>query len=241
MAAERAAQRRDDSPRSVRHWQRPPCPGNDRWKLYDEKYLFQPTNAYSGKDGAGWLLSLRDYFAGRTAELDRRFDFLEKSGDEAENNIGWMLQPRPTRVSKQLWALLAVLLKGHDNSMRRFRNVLRHNGLRAWHVKTTPLNEDKAEVRRELLKAVATPAPASSVEGLENALEKWRTDKRFFTEADGKLPDAETMRLAFVAILPHEVYTYVSLHLDMEEYNSLMKVEKCVMKYAELLMVRRKP
>ena len=46
------------------------------------------------------------------------------------------------------------------------------------------------------------------------------------TEADGKLPDAETIRLAFVAMLAHEVYTYVSLHLDLEEYNRLAKFEK---------------
>jgi hypothetical protein len=58
------------------------------WKLYDEKYLFQPSSAFTGKDGSGWLLSLRDYLAGRTAELDRLFDHIEKMGEEAENDIG---------------------------------------------------------------------------------------------------------------------------------------------------------
>jgi hypothetical protein len=62
------------------------------WKLYDEKYLFQTSSAFTGKDGSGWLLSLRDYLAGRTAELDRLFDHIEKMSDEAENGIGWMLQ-----------------------------------------------------------------------------------------------------------------------------------------------------
>ena len=70
---------------------------------------------------------------------------------------------------------------------------------------TVPVNEDKAEVRRKLLKAVNNPTPASSVEGLEKVLDDWKTSKRMFTEADGKLPDAETMRLVFVAMLPHEV------------------------------------
>ena len=125
--------------------------------------------------------------------------------------------------------------------MRRFRKVPRHNGLRAWQVMTIPINEDKAEVRRELLKVVTNLTPASNVEGLEKALEEWRTNKRLFTEADGKLPDAETMRLAFVAMLPHEVYTYVSFHLDMEEYDSLMKLEKFVMEYVKLWMARRRP
>ena len=42
-------------------------------------------------------------------------------------------------------------------------------------------------------------------------------------------------------MLPHKVYTYVSLHLDMEEYDGAGKLEKFVMKYAKLLMSRRKP
>ena len=80
--------------------------------------------------------------------------------------------------------------------MRRFRNVPRHNGFRARQVMTIPIHEDKAEVRRELLKVVTNLTPAANVEGLEKALEEWRTDRRLFTEADGKLPDAEIMRLA---------------------------------------------
>ena len=41
------------------------------------------------------------------------------------------------------------------------------------------------------------------------------------------------MRLAFVAMLPHEVYTYVSLHLDTEEYLTLPKLEKFAVQYAK--------
>ena len=48
-----------------------------------------------------------------------------------------------------------------------------------------------------------------------------------FAEADGKNPDPETTRLAFVAMLPHDVYTYVLVHLDMEEYDSVGKSETC--------------
>ena len=121
--------------------------------------------------------------------------------------------------------IYTVLLKEHSHSMRRFRNVPRHNGFQAWLVMTAPINEDKVEVRRELLGAVINPPPASSVEGLEKAMDDWKTNKRLLTEADGKLPDAETMRLAFVAMLWHEVYTYVSLHMDMEEYGSVGKLE----------------
>ena len=87
---------------------------------------------YSGKDASGWLLSLRDYLAGRTAELDRLFDHIEKQPDEVTNDLGWMLQCASNEeVLKQLWALLAALLKEHGESMKRFRNVPRHNGFRA--------------------------------------------------------------------------------------------------------------
>ena len=84
--------------------------------------------------------------------------------------------------------------------MRRFRNVPRHNGFRAWQVMTAPMNEHKAEVRKDLLKSVTHSVAAHSVEGLEKALEDWETTQRLFTEADGRLPDPEIMRLAYVGL-----------------------------------------
>ena len=213
-----------------------------KWKLYDEKYFFQPSSLFTGKDASGWLLGLRDYLSGRTAELDRLFDHIEKQSDEMSNDLGWMLQCASNEeVSKQLWALLAALLKDHSESMRRFRNVPRHNGFQAWQTMTAPINEDKAEVRKDLLKLVSIPAPANSVDNLEKALEEWKTTKRLFVEADGALPSAEIMKLAFAAMLPHEVYTYVSLHLDTDEYSTLPKLEKFVLKYAKLLLARKRP
>ena len=81
---------------------------------------------YTGKDGAGWLLSLRDYLAGRTAELDRLFDHIESQLDEVGNDLGFTLQCASNEeVSNQLWALLAALLKEHSDFMVRFRNVQR--------------------------------------------------------------------------------------------------------------------
>ena len=49
------------------------------------------------------------------------------------------------------------------------------------------------------------------------------------------------MKLASVAMLPHEVCTYVSLYFDTEEYSTLPKLEKLVVKYAKLLLARRRP
>ena len=34
------------------------------WKLYDEKYLFDAKNKYTGKDGQSWKQDLQDYLAG---------------------------------------------------------------------------------------------------------------------------------------------------------------------------------
>ena len=80
---------------------------------------------------------------------------------------------------------------------------------------------------------------AASVEGLEKALEDLEITHRLFTEADGKLPEPDIIRLSFVGMLPHEVSTYVSLHLDMQEYKSLGKLNKFVLKYAKPLMSRK--
>ena len=38
------------------------------------------------------MLSLRDYLAGWTAELDRVFDYVEKMPEEMANHLGFMLQ-----------------------------------------------------------------------------------------------------------------------------------------------------
>ena len=113
--------------------------------------------------------------------------------------------------------------------MKRFRNVPRHNGFRAWRVMTTPINGDKAEVQRVLLKSVTNPVAATSVEGLEKALKEWEISKRLFTEADGKLPEPETMRLVFVAMLPHEVYSYPSAAVGGDNRRGYgLRANKCV-------------
>ena len=64
------------------------------------------------------------------------------------------------------------------------------------------MNEDKALIRKDLLPLVTKPKPASSMDDLNAALEAWETNKRLFEKADGKLPDSEQERLAFVGILP---------------------------------------
>ena len=85
-------------------------PGEDhKWRKYDEKYLFQPSSLFTGKYASGWLLGLRDYPSGRTAELDRLFDHIEKQSVDLPNALGWMLQRASNEeVSKQLCALFGL-------------------------------------------------------------------------------------------------------------------------------------
>ena len=90
--------------------------------------------------------------SGRTAELDKLFDHLEKATEPADNDLGWTLQCASNEdVSKQLLALLAALLKNDADAMRKFRNVPRHCGFRAWQVMAGGINEEKAEIRKDLV------------------------------------------------------------------------------------------
>ena len=74
------------------------------WKLYGEKYLFQPTTAYTGKDAQTWLQDLHEYLSGLTAELDRLFKYVESQTEEIKSpDIGFMLDIPATNgeVSRQ--------------------------------------------------------------------------------------------------------------------------------------------
>ena len=46
------------------------------------------------------------------------------------------------------------------------------------------------------------------------AVETWETNKRLFEMADGKLPDAEQERLAFVGILPVDITPNIIMDMD---------------------------
>ena len=53
---------------------------NDKWKLYDEKFILPPvlaTNKYDGRKPLEWLQDIRDYVAGRTEEMDHLLNWIE--------------------------------------------------------------------------------------------------------------------------------------------------------------------
>ena len=118
-------------------------------------------------------------------------------------------------------------MKGHDDSMRKFRNVPRHNGFCAWQVVAVPINEGKADIRQDLLSNVTNPRAARNIDDVEKAFDEWATNKRLFTEAGGTLPAPDLESLAHIGLLPEEIYSYVSLHLDNPEYDSLTKLKPC--------------
>ena len=67
------------------------------------------------------------------------------------------------------------------------------------------MNEDKALTRKDLLPLVTNPKSANNMDDLNAALETWETNKRLFERADGRLPDAEQERLAFIGILRSDI------------------------------------
>ena len=81
------------------------------WKLYGEKYLFQASTAYTGKETQTWFQNLHDYLSDRTADLDSLFKYVEKQTDEIKStDISFMLVLLASMqgVSQQLWACSAA-------------------------------------------------------------------------------------------------------------------------------------
>ena len=60
-------------------------------------YIFQAGSLHTGKEAQTWLQNLHDYLSGRTAELDRLFDFIEsRQEDIVGHDIGLMLDINAT-------------------------------------------------------------------------------------------------------------------------------------------------
>jgi hypothetical protein len=54
------------------------------WSLYDEKYLLNGKGLYDSKQPQLWLQTLRDYLAGRSAEMDKVLDWIEAQKEEVD-------------------------------------------------------------------------------------------------------------------------------------------------------------
>ena len=146
----------------------------------------------------------------------------------------------PEVVSQQLWALLGGLLKGDASAKRTFANVPRHNVFEAWRRVVEPVNEDKALIRKDLFPLVTNPKAASSMDDLTAALEAWETNKRLFEKADGKLPDHEQERLAFVGILPHDISANVIMEMEKPGFSTFDEIKKYAIKLVTVMQNQRR-
>ena len=121
--------------------------GSWQWRLYDEKYI-RDENFYDAKNPQGWLLGVKDYLAGRTHDIEGFIDWVEAQTEIIDETRLWhgmssMMDQDPRTVSRQLWALLAALVKNNAEVHLIFRNVPRHNSADAWRRITEPISEGR--------------------------------------------------------------------------------------------------
>ena len=130
-----------------------------------------------------WLQDVRDYVAGRIPEMDPLLDWVEVQDKEIgtdETGTAPMVDRAPStnEVSKQIWAMLQLLVKVDNTASGIFAKVPRHNGMEAWRRLAEPINENKAMVRKELLAVVTNPRGAATIGNIESAIEDWDTNLR---------------------------------------------------------------
>ena len=216
-----------------------------RWSLYDEKYHLNRTGMFNEKTPEVWLQDVHDYMAGRTQELDQLINWAEQQTEEitpavARSYAGCLDCASIEEVSRQLWAFIGPLVKENSDKASVFRNVPRHNGLEAWRRIAEPINEDKCTRRKELLPLVTNPRSAGSLDDFEGKLVEWETNCRLMVENGGESQSDETKRLALIEMLPPEINSYVTLHMDEPRYDSFEKVKKFAKKFANILLKQKK-
>ena len=70
---------------------------------------------------------------------------------------------------------------------------------------------------------------------LNAALETWETNRRLFERADGKLPDAEQERLAFIGILPGDISPNVIMEKAKPGFETYAEVRKYTLRLVRVL------
>ena len=104
-----------------------------RWSLYDEKYVLSGKGMYNSKVPQSWLQDLRDYLAGRSADLDAILSWTEMQTSEIElapsqGSGGFPLFDQiavdPKEVARQLCAFWGPLVASDSNKSSTFNNVV---------------------------------------------------------------------------------------------------------------------
>ena len=104
-----------------------------KFQLYDEKFVLSGKGSYDARKPQIWLLSLRNYLAGRHEEMDPILDWCEQQLDVIPRDAKppAMMDAEPAEVSRQLWAFLGPLVAGDASMESIFANVPRHHGFDA--------------------------------------------------------------------------------------------------------------
>ena len=177
---------------------------------------------------------MRDYVAGRCEELDSLLTWVEQQdgaidadGVASSGTSGPMVDAAPSlrEFSRQLWGMLNPLVK-ESTVATTSANVPRHNGLEAWRRLAEPVNVDKALLQKDRLPGCTNPKAAPSADRIEQAIEDWDTDIQLFVKAGGSQPLDCDRRLTLIQILPANIAAYITMHMELPEYNTYEKLKK---------------
>ena len=173
-----------------------------RLQVFEEKIALTPRRMYNEKDQAGWRITTRNYWVGRTPDMLAFLHWIENHADETitndellrvKNGNEIMLLIDIIDASQQMWAYLNINLQG--DVIEIFRNVEMLNGAEAWRRKVSPILSQSAPKRSRLRYKAWNPKASTQISDFASALEAWETDYRQFIEVGGEHMTAKPGRI----------------------------------------------
>ena len=98
----------------------------------------------------------------------------------------------------------------------------------------------KSCCRKTFCRRVTHPNTAANMDGVEDAIETWKTDIRLLREAGGQLPPDHQLRLTLIHVLPIDISAYVTMHLELPKYATYESLKRFVLKYVEVQRILRR-
>ena len=71
---------------------------------------------------------------------------------------------------------------------------------------------------------ITNPRAAANVADLEGKLVDWETNCRLMTENGGEEPSDESKSMSMLDMLPPEMNTYMTLHMDDSQFDTFEKL-----------------
>ena len=78
------------------------------------------------------------------------------------------------------------------------------------------------------------PKSAQNMDKVEEAITDWDTNIRLFMKAGGNKLDDSTRRLALTEMLPIDIASYITMHLELPEYATYESLKRFVLKYVKV-------